>query len=189
MNEFIIAGIGGQGVITCSKIILTAALQKGYEVRSTETIGMAQRGGSVTSHIRMGQDIYCPFIAKGQADEVISMDFREAMRYQPYLKEEGRISAPLRIDNKNDLETYRLRTDIDTCCYDLSEAWESIGSFKYTNIIMLGIVFYGGRYFISEKNIKTSIMTLYSGKRREKSLDALQLGVDIAKGEKEIGRI
>ena len=54
---------------------------------------------------------------------------------------------------------------------------------------MLGIVFYGGRYLISERDIRTSIMTLYSGKRCEKNLDALQLGVDIAKGEIEIGRI
>lgn len=189
MNEFIIAGIGGQGVITCSKIVSTAALQKGYDVRSTETIGMAQRGGSVTSHIRMGQNIYCPFIAKGQADEVISMDFREAIRYQAYLKESGRVSAPVLLDSKNNSESYQLRPDIDVRCYDLSESWEKVGSSKYTNIIMLGIVFYGGRYLISERDIRTSIMTLYSGKRCEKNLDALQLGVDIAKGEIEIGRI
>lgn len=189
MNEFIIAGIGGQGVVTCSKIVSTAALQKGYDVQSTETIGMAQRGGSVTSHIRIGHNIYCPFIAKGRADGVISMDFREAIRHQAYLKENGRVLTPVLLDSKNDLESYQLRPDIDVRRYDLREPWEKVGSPQYTNIIMLGIVFYDGRYLISEKDIKTSIMTLYSGKKCKKNLDALQLGVDIAKGEIEIGRI
>lgn len=170
MNEFIIAGVGGQGVITSSKIISTAALQKGYDVRSTETIGMAQRGGSVTSYIRMGQNIYCPFIVKGRADEVISMNYREAIRHQAYLKEKGRISAPVLLDSKNRLELYRLRPDIDVRFYDLSEAWDKVGSPQYTNIIMLGIVFYGGKYLISEKryqNIYHDI--IFRQKMRKKS--------------------
>lgn len=181
MNEFIIAGIGGQSVITCSKIISTAALQKGYDVRSAETIGMAQRGGSVTSYIRMGQNIYCPFIAKGRADEVISMDFYEAMRHQAYLKENGRLSAPITLENKKASELCQLRPGINICCYDLSDAWKKAGSSRYTNIIILGIVFYGNRYLISDKDIRASIITLYSGEKCKKNLNALQLGVDIAK--------
>ena len=183
MNEFIIAGIGGQGIITCSKIISTAALNKGYDVRSTETIGMAQRGGSVTSYIRVGQNIYCPFIAIGQADEVISMDYYEAMRYQSYLKEKGRISAPKKLENKKGFESCHLRSDINAYYYDLSKTWEKMGSLKYTNIIMLGIVFYGDRYLISDKDIRASIISLYTGKQCDKNLEALQFGVDIAKDQ------
>ena len=94
MNDFIIAGIGGQGVLTCSKLILETALYKGYEVRSAETIGMAQRGGSVISHVRIGERIYSSLIPEGRADEVISMDFTEALRYQNYLKQSGYMEAP-----------------------------------------------------------------------------------------------
>jgi len=87
----LIAGIGGQGIVLASKLIAAAAMNRGFEVRTTETIGMAQRGGSVVSHIRMGDVVFSPLIPIGSADILISFDPTEAVRQLPYLSENGRL--------------------------------------------------------------------------------------------------
>ena len=85
----LLCGVGGQGTVLASKLIAYAALDKGMFVRTTETIGMAQRGGSVVSHVRMGEEIHSPLIPKGQADVMIAFEPAEAVRNLPYLKEDG----------------------------------------------------------------------------------------------------
>lgn len=85
----LLCGVGGQGTVLASKLIAYAALDKGMFVRTTETIGMAQRGGSVVSHVRMGNEIYSPLIPKGQADVMIAFEPAEAVRNLSYLKENG----------------------------------------------------------------------------------------------------
>lgn len=179
MNNFIVAGIGGQGIITCSKLILETALEKGYEVRSTETIGMAQRGGSVLSHVRIGKNVYSPFIPKGMVDEIISMDYKEAIRYQSHLKLSGTIETI--IDDK--IQNYNfpvcLRQDINVKCYEIEKAWKEIGSKKSVNIILLGIVFSDDRYAITHKDIEETITRRFNGEIRQMNLEALNLGVFI----------
>ena len=70
MNKnIILCGVGGQGTVLASKLIAAAAMEKGIPVMSAETIGMAQRGGSVFSHVRMGENLYSPMIAKGTAED------------------------------------------------------------------------------------------------------------------------
>lgn len=180
MNDFIIAGIGGQGIITCSKLILQAALDKGYEVRSTETIGMAQRGGCVFSNVRVGKTIYSPFIPVGRADEIISMSLVEAFRYQKYLKPNGVIEAP---DEHIKERTIKTRTDIEVKTYNLKTVWEKIGTKLNTNIIMLGVVFSDkGKYLISTEDIERVIKKQYCGEICEKNLEALYLGSNFTKG-------
>lgn len=85
----LLCGVGGQGTVLASKLIAYAALDKGMFVRTTETIGMAQRGGSVVSHVRMGDEIHSPLIPKGQADVMIAFEPAEAVRNLSYLKESG----------------------------------------------------------------------------------------------------
>jgi indolepyruvate ferredoxin oxidoreductase beta subunit len=85
----LLCGVGGQGTVLASKLIAYAALDKGMFVRTTETIGMAQRGGSVVSHVRMGEEIFSPMIPKGQADVMIAFEPAEAVRNLSYLKEGG----------------------------------------------------------------------------------------------------
>ena len=84
-----IAGVGGQGTVLASKLIAAAAMKRGYNVRTTETIGMAQRGGSVVSHIRVGDDIFSPLIPTGGAHALIAFEPAEAARYLPYLSASG----------------------------------------------------------------------------------------------------
>ena len=88
-KSVILCGVGGQGTVLASKLISYAAMEKGDEVKSAETIGMAQRGGSVTSHVRMGEEAFSPLIPKGKADVMIAFEPAEAVRNLPYLKDDG----------------------------------------------------------------------------------------------------
>jgi len=84
-----IAGVGGQGTVLASKLIAAAAMKHGYDVRTTETIGMAQRGGSVVSHVRIGDNMYSPLIPLQKADALIAFEPAEAVRQLPYLRADG----------------------------------------------------------------------------------------------------
>lgn len=92
MINVLLAGVGGQGTVLAAKLLAQAAEEKGWQVRTAETIGMAQRGGNVVSHVRMGSDgepVYAPLIAFGTADLVIAFEPAEAARVLPYLKSGG----------------------------------------------------------------------------------------------------
>ncbi len=88
--DILIVGVGGQGTILASNILGEACLLEGKSVRGAETHGMAQRGGSVETHIRIGGK-YGPLISPGTADLIISFDLLEALRYSHFLKEGGTI--------------------------------------------------------------------------------------------------
>jgi len=85
----ILCGVGGQGTILASKLISQAAMNKGLMVRTGETIGMAQRGGGVVSHVRIGTEIHSPMVPKHSADIIIGFEPAEAARCLPYLKKDG----------------------------------------------------------------------------------------------------
>jgi indolepyruvate ferredoxin oxidoreductase beta subunit len=82
MKEFniVLTGVGGQGVLTLGVIIAEAALKQGYDVRTTELHGLAQRGGSIPFHVRFGEKIYTPLVLEGEADLIISLEPLEALR-------------------------------------------------------------------------------------------------------------
>ena len=88
-----ISGVGGQGTVLSSKLIAAAGMKMGKNVRTTETIGMAQRGGSVVSHVRIGDVIHSPLIPLKKADIIIGFEPAEAVRLVPYLAENGLIIA------------------------------------------------------------------------------------------------
>jgi len=85
-SDIIITGVGGQGVILASDIIGEAALAVGYDVKKTDTLGMAQRGGSVLSHVRIGPQVSSPLIKEGTADILLAFEKLEAARCSHYLR-------------------------------------------------------------------------------------------------------
>ena len=89
MASCLICGVGGQGVILASRVIAEAAMDKGLSVRTSETIGMAQRGGSVASHVRFGDGVFSPLIPFGEADALLAFEPGEAVRCLPYVKQGG----------------------------------------------------------------------------------------------------
>jgi indolepyruvate ferredoxin oxidoreductase beta subunit len=84
--DLLITGVGGQGVILASNIIGEVALAAGYDVKKTDTLGMAQRGGSVVSHVRLGPQVYSPLIRAGEVDMLLAFEKLEAARWSHYLR-------------------------------------------------------------------------------------------------------
>jgi len=92
MIDILLAGVGGQGTVLAAKVLAQAAQSKGWQVRTAETIGMAQRGGSVTSHVRMGdggEPVSAPLVTCASADLVIAFEPGEAARALPFLAPGG----------------------------------------------------------------------------------------------------
>jgi indolepyruvate ferredoxin oxidoreductase beta subunit len=89
--NIVIAGVGGQGVLMASKVLAESALASGLDVKQNEVHGMAQRGGSVISFVRIGDQVHSPVVMPGTADLLISFEPLEALRYSHYLKPGGRL--------------------------------------------------------------------------------------------------
>lgn len=147
-----IAGIGGQGSVLAARILAQAAEEKGWQVRSAETIGMAQRGGDVMSHVRMGnagETVFSPLPSKGSVDVLIALEPGEAARSLPYLKEDGLLVvassgvAPVMANFKR--RTYQPQTLLDDIrsagvkmvVVDDDELVRRLGEPKALNVMML----------------------------------------------------
>jgi len=88
INIFIV-GVGGQGTLLAGKILGTYAALTGLDCKLNEVHGMAQRGGSVVTHVRMGEKIYAPVISEGEADVIVAFEKLEAFRFRHFLKKDG----------------------------------------------------------------------------------------------------
>ncbi len=85
-GNILLAGVGGQGILLASEILSSALLRAGFDVKQSEVHGMAQRGGSVVSHVRFGEKVFSPLIELGTADITVSFELLEALRYLPYYR-------------------------------------------------------------------------------------------------------
>lgn len=88
-RNILIVGVGGQGTLLTSRVIGDVAINKGYDVKMSEVHGMAQRGGSVVTHVRYGEKVYSPLVEEGSADILLAFEKLEALRWIHYLKEDG----------------------------------------------------------------------------------------------------
>lgn len=149
-SNILICGVGGQGIVLTSKLIAATAMEHDIPVMSAETIGMAQKGGSVFSFLRLGDDIYCPMFPEKTADLIIGFEPAEAVRMLPYLKDGGQVvvnTHPIMpvtatlggsdYTGKEMLE-YLQRNVENVLLVDGVKACEDIGSPKVLNMIMLG---------------------------------------------------
>lgn len=87
--NFLLVGVGGQGIILASDILVRAGLAAGYEAKQAEVHGMSQRGGSVTSHVRWGERVYSPLVSAGEVDVLLAFEKLEALRYVSHLRQDG----------------------------------------------------------------------------------------------------
>ncbi|MCM8761702.1 MAG: indolepyruvate oxidoreductase subunit beta [Candidatus Omnitrophica bacterium] len=143
--DIIVAGVGGQGIVLSSMILGTACIIEGLSVKGAEVHGMAQRGGSVEAHIRIGC-IYGPMIPSGKADILIAMEPLEGARYSFYLKEnKPAIINTFQIPAMGN--TYKTEDMLDIIkektgniiAGDFTSESIKIGSIRILNILMLGI--------------------------------------------------
>ena len=87
--DLLVTGVGGQGVVLASDIIGQTAIMAGYDVKKTDTLGMAQRGGAVVSHVRLAEKVYSPLIKEGGVDLILGFEKLESARWSHYLKPDG----------------------------------------------------------------------------------------------------
>jgi indolepyruvate ferredoxin oxidoreductase, beta subunit len=146
--EILIVGIGGQGTILASNILGEACLIENRHIKGAETHGMAQRGGSVESHIRIGGE-FGPLITPGQADLLISFDLLEALRYSHYLKNGGKMVANSHLVLPTSVFTQELSAPAEAeiitalkkhqlCLLDADSLAVEAGSPLSANVVMLG---------------------------------------------------
>ncbi len=151
--NLLIVGVGGQGVVLASDIIGETALAAGYDVKKTDTLGMAQRGGSVISHVRLGQKVYSPLIREGAVDIILGFEKLEAVRWLPYLRRDGvmivnnqalpPLSVSLGVDKYPADKEVRDAVRQVTPKFYLVEAQKraaELGNMRTVNVFMLGCV-------------------------------------------------
>ena len=185
-RNIVLCGVGGQGTVLASKLLAAAAMSKNIPVMSAETIGMAQRGGSVFSHLRMGNELYSPMIEKGTADLIIGFEPGETVRMLPYLKENGQVvvsthaikpvtatlsgssyDAPLMIEY--------LKTQVkNLTLIETEKACQEIGSSKVLNMVLLGAAIRTGVLDFSIQEIEDIMKKTLPEKFHEMNLKALR---------------
>ena len=89
MTNILIVGVGGQGTLLASRVLGNYAINRGLDCKLSEVHGMSQRGGSVVTHVRIGEKIFSPIIREGDADIIIAFEKLEALRWRHYLKKDG----------------------------------------------------------------------------------------------------
>ncbi|MBC8477062.1 MAG: indolepyruvate oxidoreductase subunit beta [Dehalococcoidia bacterium] len=149
--NLLITGAGGQGIILASDIIGETAIAAGYDVKKTDTIGMAQRGGSVLSHIRIAQQVWSPLIRQGEVDLLLAFEKLEAARWASYLRPGGiaivnnHALPPLSVSLGNaryptDDEIKGILRQVTDQVYLIegTERAKELGNIRTLNIFMLG---------------------------------------------------
>lgn len=172
MTNIVLCGIGGQGTVLASKLLAAAGMKKGFNVQSAETIGMAQRGGSVFSHLRMGaadEDIPSPMISLGTADILIGFEPGETVRLLPYLKPDGQVitasravmpvTAALTGGNYDgaDMVRYLEENVKNLSIVDTEAALRALQNPKVTNVLLLGYAAESGALGLTAEDLKEAL--------------------------------
>jgi indolepyruvate ferredoxin oxidoreductase beta subunit len=184
--DILIVGIGGQGTILASNILGEACLIEGRHVKGAETHGMAQRGGSVESHIRI-DGVFGPLIASGQADLLISFDLLEALRYSHFLRKDGKIVVNRHLVLPTSVYTQNLVAPTEDkiiaalkryelCLLDADKIATDAGSPLSQNVVMLGAA--SAWMPLKPETLIESVRRLVPKKTIEINTKAFELGRD-----------
>lgn len=146
----LIVGVGGQGTLMASKVLGEVALRSGFDVKVSEVHGMAQRGGSVVTHVKFGEKVHSPLVGQGQADYILAFEELEALRWASFLKKNGTIIVssqrilPMPVAQGNQGYPTQipdaLRQTATTHLLKASEIARGCGSVRATNIVLLGVL-------------------------------------------------
>jgi indolepyruvate ferredoxin oxidoreductase beta subunit len=165
-QDIILAGVGGQGIISIAYVIASAALEEGLEVKQAEVHGMSQRGGAVQSHLRLSQDrIWSDLIPQGEADLVLSAEPLEALRYLDYLRPDGMVIISrvpfVNIKNYPAVETLlnKIREIPRYLIIDSEKLAKEAGSSRTQNMVLLGAA--AGRLMVKEESLIRFIKALF----------------------------
>ncbi len=193
-TDIILAGVGGQGILSVAAIIGHAAVAAGLYLKQAETHGMSQRGGDVQSHLRIASEpIASDLIPRGSADLILSSEPMESLRHLPFLASTGWVVTSMNpfvnIPNYPDAEALQREISALPRCisFDADAVAKQVQAAKASNVVMLGAA---SRFLmVSYQGLEDGIRALFGRKGDEiveMNLRALAAGRDIA--EQTLGR-
>jgi indolepyruvate ferredoxin oxidoreductase beta subunit len=192
----ILCGVGGQGLVLMSNIIGNACAESGIRVITGEQHGLSQRSGSVSIHLRIGNEVKSPLIPVGGGDAILSLEGIETLRYVEYLKDDGvvlmnsRVMHPITdtkrlVDDRNKKSAYFDMTTVqgrlkqitsNVLAIDALELSRNAGNALSENVVLLGAVSVLESFPVGTDAIRSSITKLVPPKARDANLKAFDLG-------------
>jgi len=152
-TNFLLVGVGGQGTLLASNVLAQVGVKAGFDVKKAEVHGMAQRGGSVSSHVRWGEKIRSPLIGRGEVDYLVAFEKLEALRYVSMLRPGGTAIIgdmripPLSVSSGDDVypddeEVRRMLSEVtdDLHFVPSLRLAEEVGNARAHNIVVLGVL-------------------------------------------------
>ena len=150
-RSIMLVGVGGQGSLLASRLRGNVLLAKGFDVKVSEVHGMSQRGGSVVTYVKYGDEVCSPVIEKGEADVIISFELLESARWLPYLKKGGKlITSTQQLDPMpvitgaaqypEDIAAKIKAMGIQVTAVDALGLAEQAGNAKASNVVLMGVV-------------------------------------------------
>lgn len=188
-RDIILAGVGGQGILSIAAVIGMAAVESGLHLKQAEVHGMSQRGGAVQSHLRISdKPIASDLIPEGNCDMILSVEPMEALRYLPYLSHEGwMVTSSKTFQNIEDYPSDKalfeaIRKVRNHIIIDASEVAKNLGSQKVSNMVMLGAA--SEHLGLSRESLEGALGLLFGRKGEEMvhlNISALHAGRDAVK--------
>lgn len=188
--DCLLTGIGGQGSVLAAKILAQTALAQGYPAQTFERLGMAQRGGSVASHLRLGRENIGPVIPLHQADLLIGFEPAEALRHLPYLKRDGKAvinQEPTFSGMPYSAEAvlHELRQFLPQAIFVAgADLCRRAGNFQTLNVILLGLAAQKGLLPFSPEDLLLSMKKILPEKFLAVNQRAFAIGAAAAKQKK-----
>ena len=150
-RSIMILGVGGQGSLLASRLLGNVLLAKGFDVKVSEVHGMSQRGGSVVTYVKYGDEVCSPVIEKGEADVIISFELLESARWLPYLKKGGKlITSTQQLDPMpvitgaaqypQNIAAKIKEMGVEVTAVDALGLAEQAGNAKASNVVLMGVV-------------------------------------------------
>lgn len=186
-KNVMIVGVGGQGTLLASRILGNTVINEGYDVKVSEVHGMSQRGGSVVTYVKFGDEVYSPIIDCGEADIILAFEQLEAYRALPYLKKGGTMIANNQKINPMPVITgaaeypsdilEKISKEINLVTVDALSLAKQAGNIKAVNVVLIGVMA-KSTDIAYEKWIET-IKTTVPEKFLDVNLKAFDLGYNL----------
>jgi indolepyruvate ferredoxin oxidoreductase beta subunit len=186
--NIVFSGIGGQGIVVASDIFCEAALLDGLDVAKAEVHGMAQRGGSIVAHVRVGEKVQAPLIETGKADVILGFELLEAARVLPMLKKDGIVivntkyiqpstsaAASANLDAEKILDIIRARAQ-KVIKVDGLDIATKLGNILVVNTVLLGALSAIPENLVTPESLEKAISGRLKQKYVELNLKAFKMG-------------
>ncbi len=192
--QMIISGVGGQGVLLVTRIFSDMALKEGYPIIGSEDHGMSQRGGSVMTHLKIG-NFYSPLVKKGSADILLSLEKNEAYKTLHFLKPSAKgqngslcfINAPNPNYMNEQIKAYLKEKGVETYVFGADQVAREMGSIQSANVALIGFASAHPRFPFSYEKLRVAIERVTPQRFREVSLKIFDKG--LSAGRKIMGRM